>query len=133
VAQLQPPRGLTPTGRAAWRHARDVLDALGERPELSAGALCRYAHAVDVAARLRFTPRGDELVVRGPRGEVYPCFDPTQRSIARVLMALDRGVYVRHPAAYVRLIDLHLEEVTSEIWTDVYRFPYTHMVTSSHR
>jgi SAM-dependent methyltransferase len=71
-----------------------------------------------------------------PGGRVItmdPCFEPTQRSIARVLMALDRGRYVRHPADYLRLIESHLEDVTSEIWTDVYWFPYTHLVTTSHR
>jgi SAM-dependent methyltransferase len=71
-----------------------------------------------------------------PGGRVItmdPCFEPTQPSIARVLMALDRGLYVRHPADYIRLIESHLKDVTSEIWTDVYRFPYTHLVTKSYR
>jgi P27 family predicted phage terminase small subunit len=67
---LQPPRGLTPTARAAWRHARDVLLELGERPELSRGALDRYADAVDMAVRLRAELRDDEFVLHGPRGGV---------------------------------------------------------------
>jgi SAM-dependent methyltransferase len=75
-----------------------------------------------------------ELLVPGGRFiTMDPCFEPTQRSLARVLMALDRGLYVRHPADYVRLIDSHLKDVTSEIWTDVYPFPYTHLVTKAHR
>jgi hypothetical protein len=35
---LEPPRGLTPTARAAWRHARDVLVSLGEDPCFSRGS-----------------------------------------------------------------------------------------------
>ena len=57
-----------------------------------------------------------------------PCFEPTQHTIARVLMAMDRGRFVRHPADYVRLVERAGGQTASEIWTDVYRFPYTHCV-----
>jgi P27 family predicted phage terminase small subunit len=67
---LEPPRGLTPTARAAWRHAHDVLIQLGEEPTYSRGALDRYASAVDMAARLRAELRADELVLRGSRGGI---------------------------------------------------------------
>jgi P27 family predicted phage terminase small subunit len=67
---LQPPRGLTPTARAAWRHACDVLVQLGEEPAFSHGALDRYASAVDMAARLRAELCDGELVLHGPRGGV---------------------------------------------------------------
>jgi len=43
---MRPPAKLTPAGRAAWREARATLVELGEPPELSAGALDRYAFAV---------------------------------------------------------------------------------------
>jgi P27 family predicted phage terminase small subunit len=73
---------LTPTARAAWRHARDVLLALGERPELSAGALDRYASAVDTVTRLRSELRGQELVLHGPRGgvRVHPLVRAVERA-----------------------------------------------------
>jgi hypothetical protein len=51
MAPPRPPQGLTATARASWRHARDVLLALGEEPRLSVGALDRYAHAIDMAVR----------------------------------------------------------------------------------
>jgi P27 family predicted phage terminase small subunit len=67
---LEPPRGLTPTARAAWRHVRDVLVALGEDPCFSREALVRYAGAVDLATRLRAELGYGELVLHGPRGGV---------------------------------------------------------------
>jgi len=83
VVALQPPRGLTSTGRSAWRHARDVLVSLGERPELSRGALDRYAHAIDMAARLRTELRDDgRIVLEGPRGgvRVHPLVREVQKA-----------------------------------------------------
>ena len=62
-----------------------------------------------------------------------PCFDPNQHSIARVLMALDRGKYVRHPEGYEHLIGERFLLSRRELWPDVYRFPYTHFVTESTR
>ena len=60
-----------------------------------------------------------------------PCFEPSQSPVARVLMALDRGKFVRHPEGYRELIS-HSFRVTSErLWDDVYKFPYTHFVTES--
>jgi SAM-dependent methyltransferase len=90
-------------------------------------------HLPDQVASAALQAAGELLAPGGRLITMDPCFEPTQRSIARVLMALDRGRYVRHPADYVRLIDAHLEDVKSEIWTDVYRFPYTHLITESHR
>jgi P27 family predicted phage terminase small subunit len=58
-----------------------VLLELGERPELSRGALDRYAHAVDLAVRLRADLRDDELVLHGPRGGV--CVHPLVRAVEK--------------------------------------------------
>ena len=60
-----------------------------------------------------------------------PCFEPSQHSIARVLMALDRGRYVRHPSDYRRLVDSSFDDVDQMIWSDVYRFPYTHCIMTA--
>jgi SAM-dependent methyltransferase len=90
-------------------------------------------HLPDEVASATLHNAGELLAPSGRVVTMDPCFEPTQRSIARILMALDRGLYVRHPADYLRLIETHLGDVRSEIWTDVYRFPYTHLVTKSHR
>jgi 2-polyprenyl-3-methyl-5-hydroxy-6-metoxy-1,4-benzoquinol methylase len=60
-----------------------------------------------------------------------PCFEPNQNAMARVLMALDRGKFVRHPEGYRRLISEDFITDSESLWTDVYRFPYTHFVTES--
>ena len=57
-----------------------------------------------------------------------PCFHPDQASVARVLMAMDRGRYVRHPEDYRRLVERAGGTTTQQIWHHVYRFPYTHCV-----
>lgn len=57
-----------------------------------------------------------------------PCFFPEQASIARVLMAMDRGRFVRHPSDYRRLVERSGGVATQQIWSHVYRFPYTHCV-----
>jgi ubiquinone/menaquinone biosynthesis C-methylase UbiE len=56
------------------------------------------------------------------------CYEPNQHSVARVLMALDRGRFVRHPADYERLVGASFDVTSREIWDDVYKFPYTHVV-----
>jgi phage terminase small subunit len=78
---MRPPKGLAPAGRAAWRHARDTLEAIGERRELSRGAIDRYAFAVDAAAVIRRELRAGELVIAGPRGAVRP--NPLIRALER--------------------------------------------------
>lgn len=50
---MRTPSGLTPTARAAFRHAVRVLDALGQDPELSRDAIIRYSRASADAAVLR--------------------------------------------------------------------------------
>lgn len=62
-----------------------------------------------------------------------PCFEPSQPALARVLMALDRGRFVRHPANYEELVGSTFGAVEQEIWSDVYRFPYTHCVQVATR
>ena len=61
---------------------------------------------------------------------VDPVFDPDQRSVARVLMAMDRGKYVRHPGHYRALATAAGPDAVE---TDVTRFdlnpfPYTHFI-----
>ena len=62
-----------------------------------------------------------------------PCFEPNQHASARVLMALDRGRFVRHPSDYRRLVEPIAGPVAQQIWSDVYRFPYTHCVQEARK
>jgi len=71
------------------------------------------------------------LALLKPEGRLVtmdPCFHPEQASVARVLMAMDRGRFVRHPDDYRRLVERAGGTATQQIWHHVYRFPYTHCV-----
>lgn len=54
---------------------------------------------------------------------------PTQRTTARLLIALDRGRNVRSVDGYERLIEPHFDEVHSVLRHDLLRFPYTYVIT----
>jgi SAM-dependent methyltransferase len=60
-----------------------------------------------------------------------PCFEPDQAQLARVLMALDRGKFVRHPADYERMIRRYMSRCEGSTVQKIYKFPYTHFVTQS--
>jgi SAM-dependent methyltransferase len=70
-----------------------------------------------------------------PRGRFIaaePVWEPSQRTTARVLAALDRGRYVREQSRYEELIGPWFSQVECEIRHDLFWFPYTHcMITAS--
>jgi P27 family predicted phage terminase small subunit len=72
VSAARPPRGLDPTGRAAWRHAAHVLTAIGEPVELCGEPMRAYADACSTAASLRreWKRLGRPVLITGPRGAV---------------------------------------------------------------
>jgi P27 family predicted phage terminase small subunit len=71
---LQPPKGLDPVARAAWRDAVAVLIELGEAPQLSRASLARYAHACARAAMLerRWRALGAPVLTSGSAGQDAP-------------------------------------------------------------
>jgi 2-polyprenyl-3-methyl-5-hydroxy-6-metoxy-1,4-benzoquinol methylase len=71
------------------------------------------------------------LQLLAPNGRIVsvdPVFHPEQRAIARVLMALDRGRYVRHPPHYLHLAGQTGARVTHTVRFDLNPFPYTHLI-----
>ena len=62
-----------------------------------------------------------------------PAFHPQQRTIARVLMAMDRGLYVRHPEDYQRIIGTAFTAAHTAIRTDLTPFPYTHCIIEASK
>jgi 2-polyprenyl-3-methyl-5-hydroxy-6-metoxy-1,4-benzoquinol methylase len=61
-----------------------------------------------------------------------PVWDPSQRTTARVLAALDRGRYVREQARYIELVSPWFATTVSEVRHDLFWFPYSHcMVTAT--
>lgn len=59
---------------------------------------------------------------------IDPVFEPTQRTTARVLAALDRGRYVRAPSGYRQVVESHLAIKNLTIRQDLLPFPYSHCV-----
>lgn len=97
----------------------DVVCAVGVLHHLDDGL------AVDVLrTSLNLLAEGGRFV------SVDPVFDPEQRSFARVLMAMDRGKYVRHPEHYRALASAAAPQVTEtdETRFDLNPFPYTHFI-----
>jgi SAM-dependent methyltransferase len=85
-------------------------------------------HLDDELATAMVASVRDKLAPGGRFVTSDPVFHPDQRTIARVLMALDRGRFVRHPADYARLMGSSFPEVKVSIRHDLLPFPYTHCV-----
>ncbi len=81
----------------------------------------------ELAAQVAATSR-TMLADGGRLVTVDPVFDPEQRSVTRVMMALDRGRYVRHPAHYRLLLSGAFATVEQSIRTDLLPIPYTHCI-----
>ena len=56
------------------------------------------------------------------------CYVPSQPAIARLLLKLDRGKYVRAPEAYVALARRAFRTVVPHLRQDLLRIPYTHLI-----
>ena len=48
-------------------------------------------------------------------------------------MALDRGLYVRHPEDYERIVGRTFERLTVRVRSDLVPFPYTHCIVEAER
>jgi 2-polyprenyl-3-methyl-5-hydroxy-6-metoxy-1,4-benzoquinol methylase len=60
-----------------------------------------------------------------------PVWEPSQRTTARVLAALDRGRYVREQERYNELVSRWFAKTVSEVRHDLFWFPYTHCMISA--
>jgi 2-polyprenyl-3-methyl-5-hydroxy-6-metoxy-1,4-benzoquinol methylase len=60
-----------------------------------------------------------------------PVWDPSQRTTARVLAALDRGRHVREQARYTELVSPWFATTVSEVRHDLFWFPYSHCMISA--
>ncbi len=57
-----------------------------------------------------------------------PVFDPDQGLTARLIIASDRGRFVRDAAGYSNLVSQALPQVRTEVLTGLLRMPYTHLL-----
>jgi 2-polyprenyl-3-methyl-5-hydroxy-6-metoxy-1,4-benzoquinol methylase len=63
---------------------------------------------------------------------VDPVWLPEQATTARVLIALDRGRYVRDLNGYLRLLEQGFADVEFTVRQDLLRLPYSYCVSQSH-
>ena len=62
-----------------------------------------------------------------------PVFDPDQRLTARLIIAADRGRFVRDRSGYANLLRRRLPAITTSIHSDLLRMPYTHLLIEARR
>jgi SAM-dependent methyltransferase len=60
-------------------------------------------------------------------------FDPDQGLLARLIIASDRGRFVRDATGYRRLLEGAFDQVTSTTVNGMLRIPYTHLIISAER
>ena len=85
-------------------------------------------HLDDALAREVLTVAAGLLTPGGRLISVDPVFSPDQRLFTRLLMAADRGKYVRHPNHYRDLGLSAFSDVSCTERTGLLSFPYTHFV-----
>jgi 2-polyprenyl-3-methyl-5-hydroxy-6-metoxy-1,4-benzoquinol methylase len=95
----------------------DVVAAIGVLHHLSDDVACDVLREAAVL-----------LASQGRIVTVDPVFHPDQRTTARLLMALDRGRFVRHPEHYSQLVRTAGLSGSQTVRFDLNPFPYTHLI-----
>jgi len=85
-------------------------------------------HLDDELARSVLSTAAGFLTEDGKLVRVDPVFHPDQRLVTRLLMAADRGKFVRHPAHYRLIAEGLFGDVATTVRTGLLSFPYTHFV-----
>jgi SAM-dependent methyltransferase len=90
-------------------------------------------HLNDVEAELLFGVAHDALK---PGGRLVTCdgaFVPKQNPIARVLLKMDRGEFIRSPLNYETMARRVFSSVECSVHHDLNSFPYTHCLVTCTR
>lgn len=85
-------------------------------------------HLSDAAVTVMLRSIAPHLAPGGRLVTVDPVFAPHQATSARLMMALDRGRFVRQPEHYEYLVRGVFPSATCELRDDLNAFPYTHIV-----
>lgn len=113
---------------------------VGDVTELSEGEYGKFDCAVLIGVLHHLSDSDATSTLRGiskmltPSGRFVaaePVWDPSQRTTARVLAALDRGRHVREQARYEQLVSPFFGTTVSEVRHDLFWFPYTHCMINS--
>jgi hypothetical protein len=104
------------------RGSFDLVMANGVLHHLADGEV----HALLTVAHAALEPSGRLVTIDG-------CFHPGQSSLARLLLRLDRGRYVRTQDEYCRLARVVFPNVDSVLRRNLLRVPYTHLIMTCRR
>lgn len=63
---------------------------------------------------------------------IEPVFDPDQRLSARLIIASDRGRFVRDKEGYISLLSHGFQKVEANVQHGRLRIPYSHIILSCH-
>jgi cyclopropane fatty-acyl-phospholipid synthase-like methyltransferase len=115
--------------QAVFHHGRltaDGLDALPRFDTVLLFGLLHHLNDEDCASLLDLTAVA--LVPGGRVISVDPAVHDGQGRVSRWLAVNDRGEHVRSPEAYDKLAAQSFGHITSAIWNDVMRVPYSQYV-----
>ena len=105
-----------------------ALEQVGLPPIDTAVAIGVLHHLNDDEMRGMLRSVAAVLVPGGKLVTVDPVFAPDQASSARIMMAMDRGRFVRHREHYEMVFHEAFPDAVSALRTDFLPFPYTHCI-----
>ena len=129
----------TATRRHGSERARFICASTDDLPSLRleefdvALLISAMHHLTDVQVTSMIASIRQALKPGGRLITVDPVWEPDQRTTARLLIALDRGRYVRDLDGYARLLEKGFDDISFEIREDLLRLPYSYCVSHSVR
>ena len=123
----RPPGPATGKGDFRLHGAKDfVVDHAGAYDIVTANGVVHHLDDEEAATLFRL---GHEVLRPGGRLVTSDgCFVAGQSPVARLLLSMDRGRYVRQADEYIRLARTAFEGVQASIRHDLLRFPFTHIM-----
>jgi SAM-dependent methyltransferase len=113
-------------GEFHCRAVEDDLPLIAGFDVVIAHGLLHHLNDGDAAKLFRVARRA---LKRGGRLVTFDgCYVAGQGVLARLLLSLDRGQYVRDSASYLALARAEFESVSVSVRHDLLRLPYTHII-----
>jgi SAM-dependent methyltransferase len=121
-------------GRGTFR-CEGVADTVVRHPDAYDIVMANgLLHHLDDGEVLHLLTLASQALKPGGRLVTFDgCFVPTQARLARVLLRMDRGKYVRTPEAYLSLARTVFGRVEGAIRHDLLRIPYSHFIMNCEK
>jgi len=116
-------------------HCRDATQWVNDNPGVYDVVMANglFHHCSDDQARDLFALAAKALKPSGRLVTYDGCYVPEQSRVARLLLRMDRGQFVRTSDGYRLLAEPFFAEVQSSIRHDLLRIPYTHLIMTCQR